>query len=97
MPSLEALKNRYQDRNFRILAINTQETHEQVAEFMEERGFTFPALLDLDGRVTQGYGVPAFPTIFIIDRDNMIAVRLIGGLEWDSPTVHTTIDSLLDS
>ena len=97
MPSLEALHNRYLDRNLRILAINTQETHEQVSEYMEENGFTFSVLLDENGSVTHSYGVPAFPTIFIIDRDNMIAVRLIGGLDWDSPTVHTTIDLLLGS
>ena len=97
MPSLEALHNRYSDRNLRILAINTHETQEQVSEFMEENGYTFSALLDESGIVTHSYGVPAFPTIFIIDRDNMIAVRLIGGLDWDSPVVHTTIDNLLDS
>ena len=96
MPSLEALYSRYKDRGFRVLAINTNETHEQVSEFMEENEYTFPALLDLDGRVTQAYGVPAFPTIFIINRENMIIARLIGGLEWDSPTVHTTIERLLD-
>ena len=96
MPSLEALQDRYKDRGLRILTINTRETHAQVYEFIEENGFTFPALLDEDGRVTQSYGVPAFPTIFIIDRDNMIVARLIGGLEWDSPMVHATIDRLLD-
>ena len=96
MPSLEALHNRYKDSGFRVLAINTRETQTLVSEFMEENGFTFPALLDEDGRVTQSYGVPAFPTIFIIDRDNMIAARLIGGADWDTPMVHTTIDRLLN-
>ena len=93
---MEALHNRYADSNFTILAINTRETHAQASAFMEEYEYTFTALLDEDGRVTESYGVPAFPTIFIIDRNNMIAVRLIGGLDWDSPAVHATIDSLLN-
>ena len=96
MPSLEALHNRYKDKGLKILAINTMETFSQASDFIEENEYTFHAILDEDGRVTMSYGVPAFPTIFIIDRNGMIAVRLIGGLDWDSPSVHTTIDNLLN-
>ena len=96
MPSLEALHNKYKDSGLKILAINTRETHAQASGFMEENGFTFLAPLDMDGRVTQSYGVPVFPTIFIIDRENMIVARMIGGVDWNTPMVHTTIDRLLD-
>jgi len=96
MPSLEALYNRYSDRNFKVLAINSRETLSQVSAFMEEYEYTFTALLDEDGRVTESYGVPGFPTVFVVDANSMIAVRIIGGYDWDSATMQATIESLLD-
>ena len=97
MPSLEALQNRYVDQNLSIFAINANEAEDQVSAFMNENGYTFGALLDFDGRITRNYGVTGLPTVFIIDRNSMITVRIIGGIDWDSPRVHNTIDSLLNS
>jgi peroxiredoxin len=97
MPSLEALHNRYVDTDFKIFAVNVMEGHSTVSDFMDENEFSFTVLLDENGRVSDNYGVQALPTSFIIDRNGMIAIRLLGGTDWDAPNVHNTLESLLDS
>jgi len=95
MPSMESLYRRYKEDGLEILAVNIRESPEQVHAFMNDYGLTFPALLDINGRVSTAYGVQAIPTSFIIDRDGQIAARLVGSIDWDTPQVRAAFESLL--
>ena len=48
--------------------------------FAQERGLTFPILLDTDGGVAQGYRVQGIPTSFFINREGLIKVQHTGPL-----------------
>ena len=95
MPSMEALYNEYKERGLEILAVNIQETPEQVNAFMKENGLSFTAALDRDGRVSGSYGIQAIPTSFIIDRDGKIIARLVGSIDWNTQKIRSAMDLLL--
>jgi len=97
MPSLETLYNKFSDKGLEILAVNCREDQAAVSSFLRNEGFTFPVLLDLDGRVSLNYGIQAIPTTFLIDRDGMIILRLVGSIEWDTPKIHAALESLLSN
>jgi thiol-disulfide isomerase/thioredoxin len=97
MPSMEALYNKYNDKGLEILAVNSGEDQATVSSFLKNEGFSFPVLLDLDGRVGLNYGLQAIPTTFLIDRDGMIVLRLVGSIDWDTPKIHAALESLLNN
>jgi thiol-disulfide isomerase/thioredoxin len=97
MPSLEALYNKFSDKDLEILAVNCREDQATVSSFLKNEGFSFPVLLDLNGRVSTNYGVQAIPTTFLIDRDGMIILRLVGSIDWDTPKIHAALESLLSN
>ena len=72
MPGLNRFYEAYKDEGVVILAINEEESAETVRPFVQLNNFTFPVLLDGDGRVAQQYSTRSFPTTFIIDRSGVI-------------------------
>lgn len=93
MPDINAYYEARQDDGLVVLAVNAQEDTATVSSFIEATGFSFPVLLDSDGRVEQQYQVRSFPMTFVIDRDGRV-VYIHNGLI--SPDVLTAVlDPLL--
>jgi peroxiredoxin len=97
MPSMEAVYNKFSDKGLEILAVNCAEDNAAVSSFIKNEGFSFPVLLDLDGRISANYGIQSIPTTFLIDRDGMIILRLVGSIDWNTPKIHTALESLLSN
>jgi cytochrome c biogenesis protein CcmG/thiol:disulfide interchange protein DsbE len=72
MPDLEAYYREHKEDGFVVLAVNDEESDSTVANFIQAQGFTFPVLLDSDGKVMSQYGVRGLPTSFFIDRSGMV-------------------------
>ena len=72
MPGLNRFYEAHQDEGLVILAINEQEDEATVRPFIQANNFSFPVLLDAQGRVASQYSTRSFPTTFIIDRDGVI-------------------------
>ena len=97
MPSMETLYQRFNSRGFEILAVNLRETPAVVRQFIQNGGYTFPIMMDRDGRTGAIYGIEAIPTSFIIDRQGKIIGRLVGSIHWDTPQVIAAFEALLNS
>jgi peroxiredoxin len=97
MPSMNSLYRRYKDTDLVFLAVDLQESQNEVAAFVREAGYEFPVLLDSRGRAAALYGVQSIPSTFIIGRNGEIATAAIGGRAWDSPEVRAVIDRLLSA
>ncbi len=96
MPSMQLLYDELSDEGLEIIAVNVLETEETVSAFVEENGFTYPVMLDGDGRVSLRYSVRAYPTSYIIDRaGNVIAVRQ-GFHTWSTPEMIDGFRKLLE-
>jgi peroxiredoxin len=95
MPSMQRLKDKYQGKDFQILAVNMGEDPTTITIFLEKMNVDFPILLDRDGAILKQWKIFAFPTTFLVGKDGNIAYGLFGGLEWDSPKAMAVVDDLL--
>lgn len=65
---------------FAVDATHTERNADQVADFVDEFGLTFPVVLDVDGAVNELYLVRALPTSYFVDRSGIIRARYLGAL-----------------
>jgi peroxiredoxin len=72
MPGINAVYEAYKADGLMVLAVNAREDASLVNGFVGANDFTFPVLLDPNGRVVDEYVVHSFPTTFIIDRAGVI-------------------------
>ena len=95
MPSMQRLWEEFKEEDFVILAINIQEESKLVSSFMNERGFSFPVLLDEKGKVARSYGIRGIPTTFFLNPDGEIMGKAVGARDWDSEESFELIRELL--
>ncbi|GHU10841.1 hypothetical protein FACS1894151_10420 [Spirochaetia bacterium] len=95
MPSMQALYSRYKNQGLEILAIDSGESKEDVAAFINRSGFSFPIGLDESYDITAPYATGSIPTTYIIDRQGKIVSRIIGSLDWSNPNVQQAFEALL--
>jgi len=98
MPSMQKLYNEFKNDDFEILAVSIDvQGLEVVAPFMENHKLTFPALLDPQGTVKTPYGITGVPESFIIDKDGTLVKKIIGPLDWATPTVFQFFRDLIQN
>ncbi len=85
MPSMQALYEALGNDEFEILAVNVLESQETAAAFIEEEGFTYPVMLDRDGRTMLRYGVRSYPTTYFIDQEGFVVGVRPGYHDWNAP------------
>ncbi len=80
MPDLHAFYLKHQAEGFEMLAINSGESQSVVASFIQQMGFTFPALVDQSKAVLNGLGIDGLPTSILVGRDGTVKYIHVGGL-----------------
>ena len=81
MPDLQAVYSQFKDRGFTVLAINNQESPEQIKPFLEELGLEFPVALDESFKINADtYDIDSYPTSFLIDGHGVIIVGRYRGI-----------------
>ncbi len=78
MPAIDQRYQTFQNRGFTVLAVNLDEPANEVTNFINRLGVTFPVLLDPGETVFDLYRVRGYPTTFIVDRSGMIAAQHVG-------------------
>ena len=78
-----------------VLLVDIREDRAKVARAVAERGYVAPVVLDLDGAVSDAYGVNATPTVFLIARDGTIVGRAVGPRPWTGPDARGLFQALL--
>jgi peroxiredoxin len=68
MPTFQQRYEALREDGFTVLAVNYDESEEQVRAFREELGLIFPLLLDPGGEVQRQYRIRGYPTSVLIDR-----------------------------
>ena len=72
MPELEAAYHRYQANKLAILAVNREETAEEVATYFQELNLTFTPLLDEEAVIANLYQVFNMPTTYFVNPDGLV-------------------------
>ncbi len=97
MPSMEALYQRYKDKDFILLAISVEEKNPEPARrFIQRQHYRFPVLLDPAGRTLDLFEIRRIPATVIIDKKGRTAGRAVGPRDWTQPEVFSLIDLMLD-
>ncbi len=76
MPDMEILHKRFKDQGLVILAISDEE-RPTIEKFITANGYTFPILLDVEGKVGEAYKIDGIPKSFIYDRTGKIVAQSI--------------------
>ena len=96
MPSMERLYQEMKNEDFEILAVSIDTLGEKaVAPFMAELNLTFPALFDSQGATGSLYNTTGVPESFIIDKNGIVAAKIIGARNWASPDAIEAFKALL--
>ena len=63
---------------------NSDVSVDEVKAFVEDEGITYPVLLDTENALFSAYGISAFPTTFMIDKDGNVFGSATGMLTADT-------------
>ena len=53
---------------------------DQIRNFLTEKGYDFPVVMDTGGELTSQYAISSYPTTFIIDKDGNVYGYVSGAL-----------------
>ncbi len=96
MPSMEKLYQAYRDHGLVILAISSDVGGKPVVEpYVQERGLTFPILLDPEAEVFAQYGVRGLPTSYLLDRRGRVFSADVGARDWSGKVAREVVERLL--
>ena len=81
LPDIERLYKEYKqgkNKDIVILGINTPNREIEtdikgITAFMKKNNYTFPTLMDEDGKVFESYDIRTYPTTYFIDRNGKIS------------------------
>ena len=108
MPDIQALYEAYGENEGDLIVLGvanpktdqnpytSEGTQEEVEQFLEDNGYTFPVVMDLTGEVLYTYGISAFPTTFMIDSEGNVYGYVPGALTGEimESIVQQTMDSV---
>nr|UWI49557.1 redoxin family protein [Clostridioides difficile] len=87
MPHIEQLYKDYNKNNEEVVILGVaspnlgrEGSREHVINFLKDEGYTFPVALDEDGELAYQYGINAFPTTFIIDKEGYVTQYIPGAM-----------------
>ncbi|MBX3365453.1 MAG: TlpA family protein disulfide reductase [Phycisphaeraceae bacterium] len=98
LPALESLWKSYAGKDVVFIGMNLDDRRmedQQVIKFLADKGVTFRQVRDLEGEISNAYGVTGIPCTVIIDRRGVVRnvhVGFVPGMEDD---IRKEIDSIL--
>lgn len=97
MPHIESLYKEYGENSEDVIILGlaapnlgSEGSEEHIISFLEEEGYTFPVVFDTEWDQIYGYGISAFPTTFIIDKEGYINLYVPGAM--DEETMRRIIE-----
>ena len=96
MPSLEALYQRFKNKNFALLAISNDMFGATIVKpFVKANNLNFTILLDQRLKASNAFGVTSLPSTFMIDPKGEIIGALFGAEDWATPSNILYFENLL--
>lgn len=83
MPHLDEFHQTNKEENFVVIAVSPMETKNTVKGFIEEKGYSFPVLLDTTVATAYVYQVRYTPTTYLINKEGKIVDLITGPLNYN--------------
>ena len=90
MPILEAYYQDHKDEGFVLIGIEAGEPADEVEEFVENYGISFPVWLDPESKAIIGFRNMALPSSYVINPDGMIVHAWTGAVTLNSLEEYLT-------
>jgi peroxiredoxin len=97
LPSLENLKQSYQDKPFKVLLVSVMESHETIRNYIEQENLSLKVLLDQFGVVSTQYNIRSHPVKFLIDGQGKLIAMGLGYRDWNSEEMNKLVNILIQS
>ena len=84
MPDIEEIYKEYGENQGDVIILgvtnpssseypkNNDVSQDEIIEFLDENNYSFPTVFDTTGEILSSYYISAFPTTFMIDKNNNI-------------------------
>ena len=96
MPAMEKLFQELGPKGFQIIAVSIDEgSPADVLSFVQELKLSFDVLHDRSGDIQRVYQTTGVPESFLLDKNGVIAKRVIGEHPWNSETSKRIVAQLL--
>jgi thiol-disulfide isomerase/thioredoxin len=92
-PSLGRVQKLFKPSELAVLAVNVGEDAETIFSFTGATDVSI--LLDRDSAAMRRWPVKGLPTTFIVDRQGRLALRAVGGRDFDGPAIVAQLRALL--
>jgi peroxiredoxin len=63
---------------------NSTETVEKAKKYVNDNGFSFPVLFDINQEAVSVYNITGFPTTYFFDADGNIIARAGGMIDYET-------------
>ncbi len=79
MPKMIEFYNRHRHQNVEVIGVAVDVTSRvEIEQFVREMGVNYPIAVDSEAKAKGAYEVRSLPTLFIIDKEGNILLRLEG-------------------
>ena len=92
-PSLSRVQKLFKPAELAVLAVNVGEDAETIFSFAGSSDIAL--LLDRDSAAMRRWPVKGLPTTFIVDRQGRLALRAVGGRDFDNAAIVAQLRALL--
>jgi hypothetical protein len=101
VPWVKAWHEKYSKRGLVVVGVHTPETAaerklENVKRHVADLGIRHAIAQDNDFATWRAYGVRAWPTVFLIDKQGRVRQQFEGELNWWSQKQHVNFDKLIE-
>jgi len=93
LPDVEKIHQEYQEKGLVVLTVNPGEDKATIKKLMDEKGYTFPVLLDSNKDVARLYNTKDIPVSFFLDKEGKIVTKKVGLMKGDE--MRKAVDDLL--
>jgi peroxiredoxin len=97
LPHVDKVYQAFKDKGVVALAVDVQETKDKVQQFVTENKFTFTALLDSDGKVSEKYKVSGIPQTVIIGKDGNVKNVFVGTGPDSEKRLHDAVEAAVNA
>ena len=95
MPQVDKVADEFAGEGVKLVAINLEETPEQVKAALARLGLDMPVALDRNGRVAERYGASSIPQTVVIGRDGNVARLFVGASARFDEQLRTALRAVL--
>lgn len=106
MPDIQKLYEEYEEAGDDSLVIigvaapdyYREKSEDDIKDFLEENGYTYPVVMDYDGEMFTQYGVYSYPTTFMIDKEGNVFGYVQGQISEDimRSIIRQTMEGKMD-